>query len=688
MTEIGNTPPEPIEKPNPEVLTDREFDTQAKRDMLSSANNPNHIRWRKDADDDNEFVAGGAYDDSGQWLADDIAVLKAQKRPIITLNRLEPLVEGIVGAEVNNRQQISFQARETADKPVAMALQEAGKWARDNDVEEEETDAFRQTIICGMGWVHHRMNYTEDLDGKYEVLSTDPLAHYWDVDSIRPNLADARWVGYVEQMSRDRFKVLFPGEKGKSDIFGVKPFPLGDSTRAEKEPSDYDDPNLTDTGVVQDGQKRNIVVLEYQCYKLEPAYRVLDVATEELSDPMDREEFNKLREAVEAQGAVMARFGTPVDPDENGVAPVVFRFLKQPKKTYYRAFYSGNRRLEPRERNPWRNGFTMQCITGRRHQKRNTWYGVVRAMKDPQRLTNSFMSSMIHHYNSNPKGGVFFEEGAMDNPEEMEAKLAHPSPSIELLPGGLAKIEMIQPANASQALDRLLTFMMDMPPLVTGISLEFIGLAGRDQAIGLEQTRKLSTLSIVSPIFSSYRRYKKQAGRLLYDFIVDFIPAATLTRILSAESKPLVPQIKAPNTLKFDIHVDDAPLSPSVKATVFSVMKDMLQFLPPELAPSFLPDFLDFSPLPTALVQKLQKALQPRPPNPMAQLAKILELRKVAAEIHEKESKAGLNEAKTDTETDKSDLEQDKLDLAQFDSIINLLQTQIQMQVKNSGEAK
>ena len=150
----------PPEKTNVEDRADLDFDSQAKKDFITSAKNPNHTKWRKQAEEDGDFVAGGAYDDTGQWRKDDIDKLKKQERPIITMNRTEPLVEGVVGAEINNRQEVSYQARETNDKEVALALMEVAKWARDNDVEEEETDAFRQALIHGMGWTNSFMDYS------------------------------------------------------------------------------------------------------------------------------------------------------------------------------------------------------------------------------------------------------------------------------------------------------------------------------------------------------------------------------------------------------------------------------------------------------------------------------------------------------------------------------------------------
>lgn len=656
---------------------ERDFVREAKRRSLESLKSPNHTKWRKESIESFDFTAGGAFDDTGQWEADDIKEMKKHGRPVLTLNRVEPLVEGIVGAEVNNRQEATYIPRETGDKGVAHALNEVAKWAREGDVEEEESDAFRNAIICGMGWLVSTMEYDQDPDGKFTVVSTDPLGHLWDIDARRPNLTDARWLGYREEMTREKFKAMFPGKKGASNIFGESMSLTDDDTRAEQKNSDYDDPALQKSGeTVTVPEKPQ--VLEYQCYKLEPSFRVL-VPGKELSPPMGKKDFDAARKQAELVGMVVIKFGTPTDVDED-VTPVI-RFIQQERRVYYRAFFSGDELIDEIQRNPWRNGFTMQPITGRRHRGRNIWYGVVRAMKDAQRMTNKFMSAAIHHYNSNPKGGMFHEEGAVNNPDDLAKNIAAPSPLVELNPGGLAKIQMINPAAPSAALDRLMQIVADLPPMITGISMEFIGLAGRDQAVGLEQTRKLATLSIVSPMFSSFRKYRKTSVRLLFDYMKDYFTVPTMTRVVSEISRPHVPQIKNSDTIKYDIHVDDAPLSPSIKSTVFSIFKDMLQFLPPELAQVYLPIFMEYSPLPQGLVQKMTSAFaESQKPDPMAEIGKLLEMRKLEAEGHSEKAGAEFTEAKTDTEHEKINVARESNAIKAIDSALNFFITKMQNQ--------
>lgn len=53
--------------------------------------------WRKQAREDYEFYSGE------QWSQEDMNVLRDQRRPAMVFNRVAPLVNAVVGSEINNR---------------------------------------------------------------------------------------------------------------------------------------------------------------------------------------------------------------------------------------------------------------------------------------------------------------------------------------------------------------------------------------------------------------------------------------------------------------------------------------------------------------------------------------------------------------------------------------------------------
>src|SRR5690349_14952493 len=62
-------------------------------------------KWRDNAREDYDFVAGN------QWDQNDIDKLTEEQRPVITFNRVGPIVDAVSGQEINNRQEVKFFPR-------------------------------------------------------------------------------------------------------------------------------------------------------------------------------------------------------------------------------------------------------------------------------------------------------------------------------------------------------------------------------------------------------------------------------------------------------------------------------------------------------------------------------------------------------------------------------------------------
>src|SRR3990167_11232961 len=65
--------------------------------------------WRKEAKEDYDFVAGE------QWDEKDVNALKAASRPVITFNRIDPLIRSVAGEQINNAQEVRYLPREQGD---------------------------------------------------------------------------------------------------------------------------------------------------------------------------------------------------------------------------------------------------------------------------------------------------------------------------------------------------------------------------------------------------------------------------------------------------------------------------------------------------------------------------------------------------------------------------------------------
>lgn len=589
-------------------LTDKEIHDRIKKGR-------NHLReWRVKAREDYAFVA------SDQWSDDDKAVLEEKGRPQIVFNRVARTVNTVSGLEIQNRQEVRYIPREQQDAGVNDVLTAAAKWIRDmTDAEDEESESFQDLVICGLGWTEMRMEYEVDPDGTVEIDRLDPLEMGYDPSSKKRNLSDTKYRFREKKITVDEFKELFPGEditlSENDDFFENDDH---DATEAYKYENDQSNEEI---------KQQMVTIVHFQYWTREAFVRVMDPQSGKLVE-FSVSRFNKLKKNI---------------PELRGV--------KQQRRVFYTAWMVGKKSMN-HDKSPTQEGFTFSCMTGMRNRNKNTWFGLVELMKDPQRWANKWLSQILFILNSNAKGGAFVEEGAFSNPRKAEENWASPDALIMLTAGSIknGKIQERTMAPYPAGLDKLMTYAMESINDIPGVSLELMGLTARNQPGVIESQRKQSGITILAVFFDSLRRYRKEQGRILADFIRSYISDGRLVRIVGEEGAQVVPLIKDEMTFKFDVVIDDAPTSPNQKERVFAIMSELVPIFQAAGQP-LPPEVLDYLPLPETVIQKIkQRMAQQQQPDPIQQQATQLELVGKDLDNKETQSKTVLNFAKAQKE--------------------------------------
>ena len=524
-------------------------------------------QWHIKARDEFDFVAGH------QWLPEDENLLRQQNRPHTTFNYSEKMIDAVAGAEVSNRQEVVYEPRGMIDSPLAELWTNAARWVRDEcHADDEESDAFRDCLISGMGWTSTRMDYSEDPDGRIVISRIDPIDMYWDPSAVKPGLADRRYDIQVVWMDNRDILKRWP------DAMPVQTYNLDSgATGIIIHGFRYQ------LGVEDDAEKRldQSAIWHYECMEMEPYWRV---AAGQSMVEVEDEDFGKMKAELDRLG---------------------MKYVKAYKKVYYRGFLNDHTVLEW-GKSACQHGFTRNCITGKRDRNKNTWYGLTRVMKDPQRWANKWLSQIMNIINLNAKGGLMAEAGAFQDPRRAEEEWSDPGSIVHLNEGGIEKIKEKTMTSYPQGLDRLMEFALNSLPQVTGINLEALGLANRDQANVLEQSRKQAAYGLLAPIFDSLRRYRKTQGKVMLYFIREFISDGRLIKINGVGSARYIPLTKVPDAIEFDIIVDDAPTAPDIKDRTWNTLMQLVPALVKEGVP-IPPDLLSFAPLPQDLINKWQQ---------------------------------------------------------------------------------
>src|SRR5262249_23711312 len=154
---------------------------------------------------------------------------------------------------------------------------------------------------------------------------------------------------------------------------------------------------------------------------------------------------------------------------------------------------------------------------------------------------------------------------------------------------------------------------------VTGINLELLGQRDENQPGILEFQRKQAAMTVLATLFDSLRRFRKMVGRIRLYFIQNFLADGRLVRLAGPDGASIVPLLRDRTLGEYEVIVDDAPTSPNQKEANWAIISSMLPAFRDQLVqnPELIAAVLDYSPLPSALVEKIKAvAAQPVPPAP------------------------------------------------------------------------
>jgi hypothetical protein len=225
---------------SPELLTDLLQKFRSAVDATSTS--------RKDAERDRD------YRDGKQWTSAEQDELRKRNQPCITINRIKPKVDFLLGLERKQRNDPKAFPRTPGDDNGANAATDGIRYVLENNhFDAIRSQVFENMLVEGMGGCDISVDPGKK-DGEYRItikwVSWDRL--FFDPHSRREDFSDARYLGQVVWMDEAEAREMWPDAKNVFD----------ETTRFEGHTDTYED-RPQDRWV--DPERKRVRIVEMWC---------------------------------------------------------------------------------------------------------------------------------------------------------------------------------------------------------------------------------------------------------------------------------------------------------------------------------------------------------------------------------------------------------------------------------------
>jgi hypothetical protein len=432
-----------------------------------------HSDFVKKADKCNNYFMGI------QWDPNDMALLQAQRRPALTINKIISTISNVMGEQILHRSDISFQPRSGAPDNVASTLTKVFRQISDNNqLDWKRSDMFCDGVITSRGFLDLRLDFTDSMEGEVRLDNINPKNVLIDPDADDYDPDTWNDVFVTKWMTWQDIALLYNKEDAEYlKNRGTSFFPYGyDSIERERDRFGFYYNKGYYLGPWDQGEvMRNIRVIERQWRKLDVQKHFVDTKTGDMRPVPDSWDQNKI-------AMVMQQFGLGM--------------VKKQVKRIRWTVTADNCVLHD-DWSPYKH-FTV--IPYFPYFRRGKTVGLVENLLGPQEYLNKVTSQELHVINTTANSGWIVQTGKLRNMviEELEQRGAETGLVIEVDGAPREVIEKINPNSTPTGLDRFSYKAEEHIKNISGVTDYMSGNAREDvsaKAVAANQSRGSLNLS-------------------------------------------------------------------------------------------------------------------------------------------------------------------------------------------------
>lgn len=577
-------------------------------------NSPAMLNWFM-----NEVKDSYIFDAGGQWSPDDLHNQQQLRFPSYVINKATPIIDAINGFQIQNRSRAKYQARMLSQEGFKDVVANTVAYIEsDSNASFENSQAFRDMLVCGVGVTHSYLDYDNNEDGDVVVDRIFPGFYMWDIAARAKNHKDSDWKAIATLITDNAAKQILD-EHGDSELPTYQTSNMISGIGAGWFMQFWDT-------FAYKGTRLNIL-WQYQWREKKPFYRVVNPFFE-----MNPQELQANPVLINYMGGVKESYGVDVGEPTLNMSIGDFRKFKKDmdffgielKKTkrsrykYYHATILNDKVLDNKELFT-QKGFSINTMTGRYDEAGQMYYGIMRALKSPQRLYNQAISDLQGLIHSSPLAGVNIEEDAVDNLSDFVNTYSS-AKDVTIFKTGALSGGKVMPKAAAQtptALADMIALADQNMMQVAGVNNEFMGIMDSGQMSGVLQAQRVrQALTTLAIFFDALKFYTIDQGKMFIDcvrMLVDIAPGRLIRNVIGEADAQYIPLLEDGVAAEYDIIVEDVPQTPGEKNEMFIRLMQIAQQMQ---APQIYSIAMEFADIPKESKDKIMQALQPPPPPP------------------------------------------------------------------------
>ena len=600
-----------------------------------------------------------------QWDRNDLALLRAQKRPALTINKIISTLANVFGEQIYNRTDTAFRPRnEGATTEVADALTKVFMQIGDNNqLPWVRSDVFADGIIGSRGFFDVRLDFSDSLRGEVRIEQLNPKNVLIDCDADEYDPDKWHDVIITKWMSPDQIELLY--SKADADILRNRNssyYPYGyDMIESDRDRFGSLRSFAYGTEAGRD-TARNIRVVERQWKKLDKVLHFVDLGTGDLRQvPQDWEE-----EQVQQYLA------------QNPHLSVTKKLIHRIRWTVV----ADNVVLHD-DWSPYKHFTVVPYFP---YFRRGRTVGLVENLLGPQELLNKVSSQELHVVNTTANSGWKVKRNALLNMSiaELEARGAQSGLVVEV--DELENIEKITPNNTPTGLDRVSYKAEEHIKSISGVSDYMQGFAREDVAAKSVTANKQSGQANLAKIMDNLNRTDYILARNILDIVQEYYTEQRIVYITTDRLTNAMDQMTVNEMTPSGVIVNDLSLGEYMVVITNQPERDTFEDTQFEQAVRLrleagvpIPDKFIIQSSKLRDKADIIRALEGDKESPEAQAMAALQMRQREAEVSKIEAEAAQKHSDAQLKATQAQNEQGKTDTAQEEISIEMMKMQGEM---------